>query len=335
MTVENSPQRETHAFQAEINQLLSLVINSLYSHKEIFLRELVSNASDALDKLRFRSMTEPELLAEDADLELRILPDAEKGTLTIEDTGIGMTRDELVKNLGTIAHSGSREFLEGLAQRGQKDMQLIGQFGVGFYSAYLVADHVEVVSRAPGKDLPAWKWASDAKGSFTVEPAERATRGTAITLHLKPDQKEFLEEYRLRTLITQYSDYVGHPIKLQVKKTTGTGDDAKTETALELDEQGQRAVAALQVRNHRRAVPGVLQAPDARLGSAAGVDALPHGRQPAVHRPALRAQAPAVRPECPAAARGAPLRQARLHHGPLRGAGAAVAALRARRHRLG
>ncbi|MCY1020336.1 molecular chaperone HtpG [Pyxidicoccus sp. MSG2] len=234
MTVENSPQRETHAFQAEINQLLSLVINSLYSHKEIFLRELVSNASDALDKLRFRSITEPELLADEPALELRVIPDADKGTLTIEDTGIGMTHDELVKNLGTIAHSGSREFLEGLAQRGQKDMQLIGQFGVGFYSAYLVADHVEVVSRAPGKDMPAWKWASDAKGSFTVEKAERATRGTAITLHLKADQKEFLEEYRLRTLITQYSDYVGHPIKLQVKKTTGTGDDAKTETSLEI-----------------------------------------------------------------------------------------------------
>jgi molecular chaperone HtpG len=234
MTVETSPQRETHAFQAEINQLLSLVINSLYSHKEIFLRELVSNASDALDKLRFRAITEPELLADDPALELRVIPDRDKGTLTIEDTGIGMTHDELVKNLGTIAHSGSREFLEALSQRGQKDVQLIGQFGVGFYSAYLVADRVEVVSRAPGKDQPAWRWASDAKGSFTVEPAERATRGTAVTLHLKEDQKEFLEEYRLRTLITQYSDYVGHPIKLQVKKTTGTGDDAKTETSLEV-----------------------------------------------------------------------------------------------------
>ncbi|WP_246356909.1 molecular chaperone HtpG [Pyxidicoccus fallax] len=236
MTVETSPQRETHAFQAEINQLLSLVINSLYSHKEIFLRELVSNASDALDKLRFRSITEPELLADEPALELRVIPDADKGTLTIEDTGIGMTHDELVKNLGTIAHSGSREFLETLAQRGggQKDVQLIGQFGVGFYSAYLVADRVEVVSRAPGKAPKAWKWISEAKGSFTVEPAERATRGTAVTLHLKEDQKEFLEEYRLRTLITQYSDYVGHPIKLQVKKTTGTGDDAKTETALEV-----------------------------------------------------------------------------------------------------
>lgn len=234
MTVQAAPQRETHAFQAEINQLLSLVINSLYSHKEIFLRELVSNASDALDKLRFRAITEPELLSDAPELELRITPDAEKNTLTIEDTGIGMSHDELVKNLGTIAHSGSREFLQMATQRGQKDVQLIGQFGVGFYSAYLVADRVEVVSRAAGKDSQAWKWSSEAHGSFTVEPAERAARGTAVILHLKEDQKEFLDEWRVRSLITQYSDYVGHPIKLQVKKTTGTGDDAKTEVALEV-----------------------------------------------------------------------------------------------------
>jgi molecular chaperone HtpG len=222
MSVE--PQRETHSFQAEINQLLNLVINSLYSHKEIFLRELVSNASDALDKLRFRSITEPELLGDEPTLEIRIIPDAERGTVTIEDTGIGMTHDELVKNLGTIAHSGSREFLEMLRQKGQKDANLIGQFGVGFYSAYLVADRVEVVSRAAGKDQKAWRWASEAKGSFTVEPAERTSRGTSVTLHLKEDQKEFLDEWRLRSLITQYSDYVGHPIQLRVKKTTDVID---------------------------------------------------------------------------------------------------------------
>ncbi|MCP3102930.1 molecular chaperone HtpG [Myxococcus sp. K15C18031901] len=234
MSVDNVPQRETHAFQAEINQLLSLVINSLYSHKEIFLRELVSNASDALDKLRFRAITEPELLSDAPELELRIVPDEQQGTLTIEDTGIGMSHDELVKNLGTIAHSGSREFLQLAAQRGQKDVQLIGQFGVGFYSAYLVADQVEVVSRPAGKDTQAFRWSSEAHGTFTVEPAERAARGTSVILHLKEDQKEFLEEYRLRSLITQYSDYVGHPIKLQVTKHTGSGADEKTETALEV-----------------------------------------------------------------------------------------------------
>ncbi len=138
-----------------------------------------------------------------------------------------MTHDELVKNLGTIAHSGSREFLEQLAQRGQKDVSLIGQFGVGFYSAYLVADRVEVVSRAAGPEQQAWKWTSEAKGTFTVEPAERTPRGTAVTLHLKEDQKEFLDEWRLRSLITQYSDYVGHPIQLQVKKPSDV-IDAKT-----------------------------------------------------------------------------------------------------------
>jgi len=235
MSVES--QRETHSFQAEINQLLNLVINSLYSHKEIFLRELVSNASDALDKLRFRTITEPELLGDESTLEIRIIPNAEQGTLTIEDTGIGMTHDELVKNLGTIAHSGSREFLELLSQRGQKDVNLIGQFGVGFYSAYLVADRVEVVSRPAGKDSQAFRWISEAKGTFTVEPAQRTTRGTAVTLHLKPDQKEFLDEWRVRELITQYSDYVGHPIQLQVKKETDVIDartgEKSTTTAFE------------------------------------------------------------------------------------------------------
>lgn len=226
-------QRETHSFQAEINQLLNLVINSLYSHKEIFLRELVSNASDALDKLRFRSVTEPALLEGEPSLEIRVLPDAGQGTVTIEDTGVGMTHDELVKNLGTIAHSGSREFLELLSQRGQKDVQLIGQFGVGFYSSYLVADRVEVVSRAAGQDK-AWRWASDAKGTFTVEPAERPTRGTSVILHLKEDQKDFLDEWRLRSLISRYSDYVSHPIKLQVKRTTGEGEEKKTEASLEV-----------------------------------------------------------------------------------------------------
>ncbi len=206
-----------HSFQAEVQQLLNLVIHSLYSHKEIFLRELVSNASDALDKLRFRAITEPELLADGSPLEVRIVPDREKGTLTLEDTGVGMTREELIKNLGTIAHSGSREFLEQMAQKGQKDVNLIGQFGVGFYSAYLVADRVEVVSRAAGA-TEAHRWISDAKGTFSVEPADRKERGTSVILYLKDEQKEFLEPWRLRDLVTRYSDYVSHSIKLEVEK---------------------------------------------------------------------------------------------------------------------
>ena len=213
----STPNVETHRFQAEVNQVLHLVIHSLYSHKEIFLRELISNASDAVDKLRFRAITEPALVAGDAGYEIRIVPDAEAGTLTISDNGVGMTHDELTDNLGTIARSGSRAFLEALAQKGQRDVQLIGQFGVGFYSAWLVAERVDVTTRAAGHE-DAWRWSSDAKETYTLEPATRATRGTDIVLHLRDDQKEFLDTWRLRELVTKYSDYVSHPIKLATKK---------------------------------------------------------------------------------------------------------------------
>ena len=217
----------THAFQAEVSQVLRLVIHSLYSHKEIFLRELVSNASDALDKLRFRAITAQELYEGDPALAIRIRADRDRGTLTIDDTGIGMSAEELVRDLGTVAHSGSRAFLEQLAQSGNKDARLIGQFGVGFYSAYLVADRVEVVSRPAGAGSVAHRWISEGKDTFTIEPAERAGRGTAITLHLNEDQKEFLDGWRIRALVKRYSDYVSHPIQLEVTK--GAGAEAKTE----------------------------------------------------------------------------------------------------------
>lgn len=217
----------THPFQAEVAQVLHLVIHSLYSHKEIFLRELVSNASDALDKLRFRALTEPDLYGGDTTLAIRIRADREHKTLTIEDTGVGMTEEELVRDLGTVARSGSRAFLEKIAQRGQTDARLIGQFGVGFYSAYLVADRVEVVSRAAGEGQTAHRWISEGKETFTVSPDPRSARGTVVTLHLRADQAEFLEEWRLRDLVKRYSDYVSHPIELEVTK--GTGADAKTE----------------------------------------------------------------------------------------------------------
>jgi len=223
---------ESHTFQAEVSQVLHLVIHSLYSHKEIFLRELLSNASDALDKLRFRALTEPALAAGDVPLEIRIVPDKEKGTLTIEDTGVGMTHDELVRDLGTIARSGSKAFLEQLKARGEgKDLSLIGQFGVGFYSAYLVADRVEVVSRAAGHD-EAWRWRSDGKDEFFLDTDSRATRGTSIVLFLKADQKEFLDDWRLKDLVRRYSDYVSHPILLggeRVNKASALWQRPKSE----------------------------------------------------------------------------------------------------------
>ncbi|HEY5145153.1 MAG TPA: ATP-binding protein, partial [Polyangiaceae bacterium] len=157
-TQDGAPAASTHAFQAEVSQVLHLVIHSLYSHKEIFLRELVSNASDALDRLRFRALTEPDLFEGDTTLAIRVRADRDHGTLTIEDTGNGMTEEELVRDLGTVARSGSKAFLEQLAQRGQKDARFIGQFGVGFYSAYLVADRVEVLSRAAGAGQVAHLW---------------------------------------------------------------------------------------------------------------------------------------------------------------------------------
>lgn len=202
-----------HVFQAEVGRVLSLVINSLYSNKEIFLRELVSNASDALDKLRFRALTEPALLEGEPSLVIRLRPEANDGVLVIEDTGIGMTEAELVENLGTVARSGSQAFLEKLEASAKKDVSIIGQFGVGFYSAYLVADRVEVVSRAAGTDK-AWKWSSTGKDTFTIEPAERATRGTEIRLHLREDQKDLLEPWRLKDLVRRYSDYMAYPIEL-------------------------------------------------------------------------------------------------------------------------
>ncbi len=202
-----------HAFVAEVSEVLRLVIHSLYSHREIFLRELVSNASDAVDKLRFRAITEPALLGDEPTLEIRIRADAAAATLTIEDTGIGMTEEELVKNLGTVAHSGTRELLKKLGEQ-KGDLSLIGQFGVGFYSAYLVADRVDVESRAAGAEA-AFRWSSDGTSKFTVEAIGKKDRGTKVVLHLKEEAKEFLENWKLTEMVRRYSDYVAHPIRVE------------------------------------------------------------------------------------------------------------------------
>ena len=205
-----------HGFQAEVRELLRLMIHSLYSHREIFLRELISNASDAADKLRFVALAQPELLAGEAELKIWVDYDQVAGTLTIRDNGIGMTREEAIAHLGTIAKSGTAEFFQRLTGDQQKDSALIGQFGVGFYSAFIVADEVEVFSRKAGEPAAAGvRWASKADGEFTVEDLERAERGTAVVLHLKEDAKEFADPWRLRSLVTRYSDHIGFPVLMK------------------------------------------------------------------------------------------------------------------------
>lgn len=221
-------------FQAEVAKVLDIVINSLYSNREVFLRELISNAADAIDKLRFRSLTDPALLGDEKDLEIRLVPDEEAKTLTIADSGIGMTRDELVQNLGTIAHSGTARFQAAMAESGDAGKaDLIGQFGVGFYSAFIVADKVTVRTRAAGAE-ESHVWESDGRGAYSVGvDDDLAGRGTSITLHLKEDAGEFLQEFRLKSLVQRYSDFVSFPIKLLVTKTEGEGDEQTTTRELE------------------------------------------------------------------------------------------------------
>jgi molecular chaperone HtpG len=204
---------ETLGFKAEVRELLKLMIHSLYSHREIFLRELISNASDANDKLRFLALADPALLGEEKELAVWVVPDEKAGTVTIRDNGIGMTREEAIAHLGTIAKSGTAEFFSKLTGNAQKDSQLIGQFGVGFYSAFIVADRVEVLSRRAGEPASAGvRWSSAADGDFTVETVEHAPRGTTVVLHLKEDAKEFADTWRLRSLVRRYSDHLSFPV---------------------------------------------------------------------------------------------------------------------------
>ena len=213
---------ETHEFQAEVQQLLHLMIHSLYSNKEIFLRELISNASDAADKLRFEAVQNDSLLADDAELKVEIDVDADQRQLTIRDNGIGMSREELIDNLGTIARSGTRKYLEALSGDAARDSNLIGQFGVGFYSAFIVAESVTVRSRKAGSD-EAWAWTSEGAGSYTLEPVDKAARGTEVVLTLREDEDEFLQRPRLSHIVKTYSDHISLPIRLQ---QDGEGEDA-------------------------------------------------------------------------------------------------------------
>lgn len=220
---------ETRKFEAEVAQVLHLVTHSLYSHKEIFLRELISNASDACDKLRFESLANPDLMSGDAELQIQVSWDADARTVTVRDNGIGMTRDEVVANIGTIASSGTRRFLEAMSAEQKTDARLIGQFGVGFYSSFVVADRVTVLSRRA--DQPAGegvKWESDGKGEYSLSQVDLPERGTAVILHLKADEDEFLKGWELRSLIRKYSDHVAFPIRMPKEQDGKPTDEWET-----------------------------------------------------------------------------------------------------------
>ncbi|OSQ39558.1 molecular chaperone HtpG [Thalassospira mesophila] len=213
---------EKMRFEAEVSRLLDIVVHSLYSNKDIFLRELISNASDACDKLRYEAISNPDMIAGDSEFKIRLMTDNVRNVLTIIDNGIGMNKADLVENLGTIANSGTAKFVEAMTQAkdAKKSVDLIGQFGVGFYSAFMVANKVEVITKKAG-DSQAWKWTSDGKGEYTVAETEMDGRGTQITLHLNDDSKDFTEEHRLRHIVKTYSDHIGIPVVLM----KGDGDD--------------------------------------------------------------------------------------------------------------
>jgi molecular chaperone HtpG len=234
MTTET--KQETLGFQTEVKQLLQLMIHSLYSNKEIFLRELISNASDAAEKLRFEALSNADLYENDGDLRIRVSADEENNTITIEDNGIGMSRDEVIEHLGTIAKSGTASFLQNLTGDAAKDSQLIGQFGVGFYSAFIVADQVDLYTRRAGLDAAEGvHWSSKGEGEFDIATIDKPERGTRIVMTLKEDAKEFASDWRLRSLVTKYSDHIAMPVQMEKQPMPAEGEDESSNDAPEIE----------------------------------------------------------------------------------------------------
>ena len=230
--MSSEQKAETRGFETEAKQLLHLMIHSLYSNKEIFLRELISNASDAADKLRFQALSSPELLEDDADIRVQVDFDADAMTVTIDDNGIGMNRDEVITNLGTIAKSGTAQFLDSLTGDQKKDSQLIGQFGVGFYSGFIVADEVEVLTRKAGDPTSAGtRWVSKGEADYSIETIEKTGRGTTVILHLKESEKEYADEYRIRNIVKKYADHISIPVMMEKHEYSEPNDDGDESAA--------------------------------------------------------------------------------------------------------
>jgi molecular chaperone HtpG len=258
--------KETHSFQAEVSRLLDIVANSLYSNKEVFLRELISNASDACDKLRYQAITDPELTQDDPDFRIHVVPTKQARTIAVIDNGIGMNREDLVQNLGTIASSGTLKFVEQLQQSGDSDKaNLIGQFGVGFYAAFVVADKVEVETRKAGESQ-GWRWISDGRGAFTVEETDEApARGTRVRLHLKEGEDEFLEEQRIRRIVQTYSDHIAIPILLGEQPDDAGNGPEQLNTASALWTRPKSEISEQQYTEFYHHVAHAMDAPWLRL----------------------------------------------------------------------